>query len=168
MTELHAVNGDNDTDTQSWDDFWTEAAPPQRTEVICGVEVLVPTDFPLNLAARLERLEESEDEDDLHELVGLLFGEGALADWVAAGMTTRQFQVAFAWGIAHASGQPLTFAEAYERVTAADEGKAPGNRATRRAAARAAARPRSASTGGRSKRTSSGSTASTSRPTPGV
>lgn len=143
-------------DTQAWDDFWAEVQPQQRTETICGVEVLVPTDMPLNLMRRLEELESSEDEGDLHELVGLLFGEGALADWQDAGMTTGQFQVALAWGIAHAQGQDLSFREVFELVRAAEQGKALPNRAARRAAAR----PRSASTGGRSKPTSSGSTGS--------
>lgn len=161
MAELHAVEPAA-TETQSWDDFWQEVAPAQRTEVICGVEVLVPVDMPLNLAARLDQLQQSEDEDDLHELVGLLFGEGALADWVAAGMTTRQFQTALVWGIHHANGQPISFREAHEKAQA-QEGKAPPNRAARRAAAR----PRSASTGGRSARTSAASTASPRKPSRG-
>jgi hypothetical protein len=155
VTEQRAVEA-TETDTQSWDDFWAEVTPAQRTETICGVEVLVPQDMPLNLAARLEQLEQSESEDDLHELVSLLFGEGALEDWTAEGMTVRQFQVALAWGIAHANGQNVSFAEAAARVQAAEQGKAQPNRAARRAAAR----PRSAGTGGRSSRTSTASTAS--------
>lgn len=157
MADLHAVN--DGADTQSWDDYWAANTPKQATEIICGVEVLVPQDMPLNLAARLEELEQSESEDDLHELVGLLFGEGALADWQDAGMTVRQFQVALAWGIAHANGQDISFAEAAARVQAAEQGKAQPNRAARRAAAK----PRSNGTGGRSKPTSSGSTASAKR-----
>lgn len=157
MSEQRATGAaEQPADTQAWDDFWAEVQPAQRTETICGVEVLVPTDMPLNLMRRLEELEASEDEQDLHELVGLLFGEGALADWQDAGMTMGQFQVALAWGVAHAQGQDLSFREVYERVRAAEQGKALPNRAARRAAAR----PRSASTGGRSKPTSSASTGS--------
>lgn len=162
MAGAHAVNdGDNEpADTQAWDEFWAEVQPAQRTQVICGVEVLVPTDMPLNLMHRLEELQSSESEDDLHELVALLFGEGALADWQDAGMTFGQFQVALAWGVAHAQGQDLSFREVYERVQAAEQGKAP---APNRAARRAAARPRSASTGGRSKPTSRANTGSARR-----
>lgn len=156
MTELRAVDGAAE-DTQSWDDFWADVTPAKpRTEVICGVEVLVPTDMPLNLQARLGELEQSENEDDFHELIGMLFGDGALADWIDAGMTLRQLQTVLVWGIHHANGKPISFREAHEKA-AAQEGKAqPANRAARRAAVRS----RSAATGGRSRPTSSGSTAS--------
>lgn len=144
------------TDQQAWDDFWDEVAPVQRTETICGVEVLVPVDMPLNLQTRLSELEQSDNETDLHELVGMLFGEGALADWIDAGMTMLQLQTVLTWGVARAGGQDMTFREAYERVQAAEQGKALPNRAARRAAVK----PRSAATGGRSKQTSRVSTAS--------
>jgi hypothetical protein len=160
MAELRAVDGaDEADDTQSFDDFWAEvqAETTAKTEVICGVEVLVPSDLPLGFSIRLNELQESESDEDVRELVALLFGEGALEDWMDAGMTGRQFQTVLAWGVARAQGQAITFRQAYDIVSAAEEGKAP---VPNRAARRAAVRQRSAATGGRSKRTSSASTGS--------
>lgn len=142
--------------TQSWDDFWSEAAGGRR-ETIRGVEVTVPTDIPLALERRISELQESESEEDFAELIALLFGTDALDRWRENGMGLLELQTLLAWGLAHASGQEITFGEALELVKReqADGGKAP-NRAARRAASRAP----SASTGGRSKPTSSVSTAS--------
>lgn len=159
MGDLHAVDGDNDPqDTQSWDDFWADVRPADRTEIICGVEVLVPSDCTLDFTRRLGELEQSDSEDDLRELIAMLFGDGVLDEWTDAGMTARQLQTALLWGIAHANGNPMSFARAYELAQGAAEGKAPA--APNRAQRRAAARPRSAASGGRSKPTSSASTAS--------
>ncbi|MGW1039896.1 hypothetical protein [Streptomyces sp. NPDC002547] len=145
--------------SQSWDDFWAEVSPA-RTEVIRGIEVRVPTDLPLAVEQRAEDLRDSDAIEDIAELLDLLFGV-SLDAWRDAGMGLRELQTVLTWGMAQASGVDMTFAEAYEAVVKGDgEGKPvapPGaNRATRRAASRAP----SASTGGRSKRTSSGSTGS--------
>lgn len=155
MTELHAVET---TDTQSWDDFVAErrrARGPARTEVICGVEVLVPTDITLDFEDRLTAAQDDDSEETLEEIVSELFGEGALSAWRAQGMTRDEFEIVFIWGYHHASKKPISFSEAADLQE--QQGKALPNRAARRAAAR----PRSASTSGRSKRTSNGSTAST-------
>lgn len=161
MAELRAVDGADETaDSQSFDDFWAEvqAEATPKTETICGVEVLVPSDLPLGFSIRLDELQASESEEDVRELVALLFGEGALEDWIEADMTGRQFQTVLAWGVARANGQAISFREAYDIVSAAEEGKAPA--LPNRAARRAAVRPRSAASGGRSKPTSSASTGS--------
>jgi hypothetical protein len=144
------------TATQSWDDFWSEVSGG-RTEVIRGVEVTVPRDIPLALERRIGELQESESEEDFAELIALLFGTDALDRWRENGMGLLELQTVLAWGLAQASGQDLSFAEAFELVKReqAGEGKAP-NRAARRAASRAP----SASTGGRSRPTSNGSTGS--------
>lgn len=144
--------------TQSWDDFWGEVNAKQATEAIRGVTVPVPTDLPLGFKQRLNAVSGSDRDEDVHELVGLLFGPGVLAQWVAAGMGTREFQVVLAWGMAHGGGQPLTFREAFDLIETADaEGKSPG---PNRAARRAATKPRKSPTGGASKRTSPASTTS--------
>lgn len=54
----------------SWDAFWAEVAGEQRTEVIRGIEVPVPTDLPLALEKRATDLEDSERFEDYAELVG--------------------------------------------------------------------------------------------------
>lgn len=146
--------------TESWDDFWTRVNGA-GTETIRGIKVQIPTDVPLAMEQRLKALEASESEDDIRELVGLLFGADILDQWAENGMGLMEFKTVLAWGMAHAGGAKVTFQEAYDIVLAeeASEGKAP-NRAQRRAASNS----RSASTGGRSRPTSSGSTGSARRP----
>ncbi|MFC9847796.1 hypothetical protein ACFWFF_01600 [Streptomyces sp. NPDC060223] len=137
---------------QSWDDFWAEVSTG-RTEVIRGVEVQVPTDVPLILERRINELQDSEREEDVAELISLLFGTDCMEQWREAGMGLQEFQTILTWGIAHASGQEMSFAEAYEIVKKGEgAGKAPPNRAARRSQSNA--------TGGRSKATSSASTTS--------
>lgn len=142
--------------TQSWDEFWAEVSP-HRTEVIRGLEVKVPTDMPLAVEKRITELRASEAEEDIGELLHLLF-DVSLDEWRDAGMGLRELQTVLTWGIAQASGKDLTFAEAHELVVAGEgEGKplAPKGQPNR-----AARRAPSKSTGGQSKRTSSGSTGS--------
>jgi hypothetical protein len=142
--------------SQSWDQFWGEVSKG-RTEVIRGVEIKVPTDMPLILEQRVQELQDSSDMNDVAELLSILFGTDCIEQWREAGMGLQEFQTVLTWGIAHANGSDLSFAEAYDLVKNGDgEGKAMApptpNRAVRRA--------QSTGGGGRSKRTSSASTAS--------
>lgn len=144
---------------ESWDEFWAEVSGGP-TEVIRGVVVPVPTDVPLILEQRLKELQDEESEEALQEMLSLLFGPTVLDQWIENGMGARELETALAWGFAHAGGKDVSFREAYEMVLEAEAagGKAPvPNRAQRRAAQK----PPSGSTGGRSKRTSAGSTGST-------
>ncbi|MFI7014383.1 hypothetical protein [Streptomyces sp. NPDC050164] len=145
----------------TWDAFWAEVSGG-RTEVIRGVEVQVPTDMPLAMEKRIDELRESEAEEDVAELVALLFGDDILAAWIDNGMGAMEFQTVLTWGMAQAGGRDLTFAEALELVRSGDgEGKQTGPKGPNRAARRAGApAKRSAAGGGRSKRTSNGNTAS--------
>ncbi|MFJ5259086.1 hypothetical protein ACIQAC_01245 [Streptomyces sp. NPDC088387] len=148
---------------QSWDEFWAEVSGG-RTEVIRGVRVRVPTDMPLLMEQRVEELRDSEAEEDLHELVGLLFSGNVLGQWIEAGMGVVEFQTALTWGMAHAGGADMSFHEALELVRSGDgEGKKQGPKGPNRAARRAAPAKRSAAGGGPSKRTSSANTGSARR-----
>ncbi|MGK5531533.1 hypothetical protein [Streptomyces sp. URMC 129] len=149
---------------ESWEDFKAAVLAPVRTQVIEGVRVVIPRGLPLNFMDRLNALSSSEDERDVHELVGRLFGEGVLQQWIDVGLTAIQFNTLLVWGIAQANGVEMSFREAYAAVLAKDgeEGKAEAtaaNRATRRAATRS----QSAAGGGRSKPISAASTASRRR-----
>ncbi|MBT2449483.1 hypothetical protein J7F03_20800 [Streptomyces sp. ISL-43] len=141
----------------SFDAYWAEVSGA-RTETIRGITVRVPVDVPMVLEQRMADLQDSEQEEDIAELVAFLFNVGpdTLSTWRQKGMGLTEFQVVLAWGLAHASGSDLTFAQAHELVKKAEaEGKAQAaapNRAARRAS--------SASTGGRSKPTSGRATAS--------
>jgi len=142
---------------ESWDAFWAQALGG-RTEVIRGVEVPVPNDMPLAMEKRIEELSESEAEEDLRELIAMLFGADVLGAWVENGMGVLEFQTVLAWGMAQAGGRDMSFAEALELVRS--EGKRPGPQGPNRATRRSASAKASASGGGRSKRTSSASTGS--------
>jgi hypothetical protein len=158
MAAARAAKAQNDA--QSWDDFWAEVNAARVTEVIRGVEVPVPSDLPLIFQQRMNELRDSDRDEDVRELVALVFGDGVLDQWRDAGMGAAELRVVLAWGFANGSGKATSFREAYDIVTQAEaEGKAPGgpNRAARRAATNA----RSSSTGSASRPTSRASTAST-------
>lgn len=143
---------------EAWGEFWAEVAGgPERTETIRGITVTVPKDLPIAVEHRIEVLSESDKYDDMAELVALLFGVDALDQWRDTGMGMLELQTILTWGMAQASGTDITFRQAYDAVTGADgEGKP----AAPKGANRAARRAQSASTGGRSRPTSSASTGS--------
>lgn len=151
-----------DPATQSWDAFWAEVNAKPQTEVIRGVTVPVPSDMPLGFQQRVNALRDSDRDEDVQELVALIFGPGVLDQWIANGMGAREFRIVCGWGIANGSGQPTTFRQAYDLMAAAEaEGKAPGEpSAPNRAARRAATKPRSSAGGATSKPTSRASTGS--------
>jgi hypothetical protein len=150
---------------ETWDAFWSEVSSG-RTEVIRGIEVRVPTDMPLVMERRIDELRESEAEEDVAELVALLFGEDILDAWIDAGMGSLEFQTVLTWGMAQAGGQDISFADALDLVrNGGGEGKKVGPKGPNRAARRATGAParRSAAGGGRSKPTSRASTSSSRR-----
>lgn len=149
------------TGHETWDAFWSEAMG-DRTTVIRGVEVRVPTDVPLAMERRIEELRDSEAEEDLAELLSMLFGADVLEAWMAAGMGALELQTLMAWGMAQAGGRDLSFDEALQMVLSGEAGKSLGPKGPNRATRRATGAPakRSAAGGGQSKRTSRASTSS--------
>jgi hypothetical protein len=150
---------------ETWDAFWSEVSSG-RTEVIRGIEVRVPTDMPLVMERRIDELRESEAEEDVAELVALLFGEDILDAWIDAGMGSLEFQTVLTWGMAQAGGQDISFADALDLVrNGGGEGKQVGPKGPNRAARRATGAPakRSAAGGGRSKPTSRANTGTARR-----
>ncbi|WP_237310395.1 hypothetical protein [Streptomyces sp. AMCC400023] len=140
---------------ESFDEFWARVSGG-ATETIRGVKVQVPTDLPLIVDQRVGELQNSSRLEDIQELLGLLFGADVLDQWINAGMGLREFQVVMTWGLAHAGGNPITHQEAYELV---EKGAGAGKQLAPKGPNRAARRSQSAAGGGRSKRTSSASTA---------
>lgn len=149
------------SDRQSFDAFWAELEAERgvRTEYedILGVQVPVPTRMPLAFAFQLEDLKASEDTEDFRRLVGDLFGSDVFEQLLDAGVDEEMMLVILGWGMAHAKGKSLTFREAYELFNGDGQGNP---QAANREARRAAQRSQSADGGGRSRPTSSGSTAS--------
>lgn len=147
---------------ESWDEFWARVSGG-ATETIRGVKVQVPTDLPLIVEQRIGELQNSSRLEDIQELIGLLFGADVLDQWIQAGMGLREFQVVMTWGLAHAGGNPISHQEALELVErGAGMGKPPAPTGPNRAARRSP----SAAGGGRSKRTSSASTATSRKRSP--
>lgn len=147
--------------TQSWDAFWGEIQAEeavergeQATEVIRGVTVVVPHDLPLRFDRRLEQLKGSSTDESVRAMIIDLFGCDVLEQWIDAGMQQMEFRVVLMWGMARGRGKPLTFREAYDIVREQNQGKATGSTRTS---------GKSAGSGGRSKRTSAGSTNSSRR-----
>lgn len=142
------------TGSPSWDAFWAEVSGAHQ-ETIRGVTVDVPRDVPFGFEERLQELSASSAQEDVEELVTTLFGPDVFAAWADAGMGYRELLTVLTWGMAQASGTDMSFAEAYEAISKADdEGKAPTS--PNRAARRSQSKP----TGGPSKRTSAASTGS--------
>ena len=139
----------------SFDAFWAEQSSG-KTTVIRGVEVPVPCDIPIAVELRVQELQESTSEDDMRELLSMLFGVDVLDQWSANGMGGLELQTVIAWAMGQGTGADTTFEEALELVRSQrGEGKAPSGQN------RAARRQQSKSTGGPSKPTSRASTAST-------
>lgn len=148
------------TETQSWDAFWAEVNHKPTTEVIRDVTVTVPTDLPLSFQQRMTALRDSDRDEDVQELVSMIFGPGVLDKWLATDMGSREFKVVLMWGMSNGSGKAISFREAYDLLNEAEaEGKALGQ--PNRAARRAATKKPSSATGRTSSRTSAGNTAST-------
>lgn len=148
---------DDTPNNDSWDSFWAEVESEsnQRTETIRGVTVVIPSSLPLKFSRELERLQDSDGSAELSALLINLFGQDVFDAWTDAGMSTLELQVVLAWVTALANGQDITFRRALELVR--ERGKE---------AAEAASQThsnRSAGSGGPSKRTSSGNTASNRR-----
>lgn len=151
-------------DTASFDAFWAEVQGKRQSEIIRGVSVPVPDDLPIRFRKRMIELQDSDRDEDVQELVGMIFGEGILDQWIAAGMGGREFKVVMTWGLANGGGKPTSFREAFDIVQNADaQGKEASAPSPNRAARRAATNSRSSATGTTSKRTSSASTASAPR-----
>ena len=139
----------------SFDAFWAEQSSG-KTTVIRGVKVAVPCDIPIAMELRAQELQESTSEDDMRELLSMLFGVDVLDQWSANGMGGLELQTVLAWAMGQGTGQDTSFEEALELVRSQrDEGKAPSGQN------RAARRQQSKRTGGPSKPTSRASTAST-------
>ncbi|WP_151480622.1 hypothetical protein [Streptomyces albicerus] len=142
----------------SFDAFWDEQHGGHRTTVVKGVTVVVPNDLPVGFGERYAALSDSSSDEDVAELIAMLFGEEAAEKWLAPPkIGTRQLMTVLLWGMAQASGDDITFAEALERVTKELKGKA---QSPNRAARRAVSKKPSASTGGQSRPTSAASTTS--------
>lgn len=115
---------------EDFDAFWAEQ--DRRGTVlrnVFGVNVELPPSLPMRFEVEAHRVQGSAQEADVQRLVGLLFGERALARWVEAGMDLEQFGTLLMWGSANVSGTPMSLTRArdeYRRQEAAKRGGGQG------------------------------------------
>lgn len=150
---------DGPGELEDFDVFWEKHGTQVevRRARICGVNVEVPSDLPLEVEVILQRNSGQLQNRDLDRVIDLIFGEDVLSLWIANGMTRSQFPIVCAWALANAEGRRITFEEAAEKVR--ESQLRPTNRAERRAANR----PGGSASGRSSSPTSRGSTASRRR-----
>lgn len=164
-------------EVDDFDAFWQAEKAEQPHARIRGVEVPIPMDIPLALAAQMQGATEA-DEEQNKKILAELYGPEIIESWIREGMGTREFFVVLTWSFVRGSGGKITFAEAVTRADevlatmaaaedGGDQGKAPAkgkakpkakagpNRATRRsAAAGASSSPTSAASTGSRRKTS--------------
>lgn len=110
---------------EDFDAFWQSQTRTTRPVRIAGQVVELPPAIPLQFSLESDRLAASENPDDVRYLVGLLFGDGQLDRWAAAGMDLQQFQVLLAWAPHRIQGGTMSLAEVAAKL-AESEGAAPG------------------------------------------
>jgi hypothetical protein len=131
----HAQVDDEPAPDAQFEAFWVAhgARGPERCTVL-GVEITIPSDLPLDVERRAGALEDSDDPEAVRELLAMVFGDGVLDAWTDRGLTIRQFQFLLAWAFARGDGRRVTFEEFWPEFEQLEQqGKAPTNRAERRA-----------------------------------
>ncbi|MGW1162727.1 hypothetical protein ACWD48_31915 [Streptomyces sp. NPDC002519] len=126
-------------ETADFDAFFAEQVPdrPRAALTLYGREHVLPDSLPLLFTLQMERVQHSSDPDDVRAMLATLFGEGTLDEWAKQGMTDRQLGVVLIWSAANirkpGSVSMRRAAELYDQGEAGTAGKAPANRAERRA-----------------------------------
>ncbi|MEU6238191.1 hypothetical protein [Kitasatospora sp. NPDC047058] len=125
-----------------FDAFFAEQAAngPAETIQLYGRTYRLPDALPLMFTLQMERLQASDDPDDVRAMLRTLVGEDALDHWAEQGMTDKQLGVVLIYAAATVrrpgSITMQRAAELYDQQnTAAGKAPAPAapNRATRRA-----------------------------------
>ncbi|WP_405018175.1 hypothetical protein OHV05_15410 [Kitasatospora sp. NBC_00070] len=132
-------------DVADFDAFFAEqdTARPRAELVLYSRRYTLPDSLPLMFTLQMERLQSSEDPDDVRAILRTLVGVDALDHWAEQGMTDRQLGVVLIWAAANVrTPGSVSMARASElhdqQSTAKAQGKAqaapaPQNREQRRA-----------------------------------
>ncbi|WP_031010637.1 hypothetical protein [Streptomyces sp. NRRL F-5727] len=136
--------------TADFDAFFAEQAEqqPRQALALFGRRYVLPESLPILFTLQAERLQASEDPDDVRRMLTALYGGDVLDEWAEKGLTDKQLGVLLIWSAA-AIRAPGTVsmeraAELYDRQAA---GKAQG---PNRAARRSKKKPKAGSSGKRS------------------
>jgi ArsR family metal-binding transcriptional regulator len=111
----------------------------RQTVTVCGKTYVLPDSLPLMFTLSAERVQQSQNIDDVRKMLAPLFGRSALDDWADGGMTDRQFRIVLMYSAANVrTPGSLTMAAAarihdeQEAAKAAGKVPTPANRAERR------------------------------------
>jgi hypothetical protein len=128
-------------DPADFDAFFAEqdTSRPRESFTLYGTRYVLPDSLPLMFTLQAERVQDSNDPNDVRKMLGTLFGGDTLDTWAEHGMTDRQFGIVLIYSAANVrTPGSVTMQRAaelhdeQERARAAGKAPAP-NRAARRA-----------------------------------
>lgn len=99
---------------EDFDAFWTEVGRKQVVlKNVFGVDLVLPPTLPLQLELEMKIYQKSDKVEDIGRLCRILFRltDEEYQRWIDAGMDVEQFSVLLMWGLANASGNPMTLAD---------------------------------------------------------
>lgn len=117
---------EDDTDEDGvvdFDAFWKkrDKKRPAKRLRIFGQVVELPKSLPLQFELEARRVAKSKRDEDVHNLVAILFGADAYEAWAEAGMDLDQFQVLLAWGPRYIAGQQVTLEQVADELAARED-----------------------------------------------
>lgn len=112
------------TEVVDFDAFWEDQKAQGKREgkrvKLMGEVVELPPSLPLQFEMEAKRLSRSKDEDDMRDLLAILFGEGCIERWAEKGMDIDMFQTLVAWAPLHIQGEEVSLAEVAAEIAEAD------------------------------------------------
>ncbi|MGD6762042.1 hypothetical protein ACOKM5_24215 [Streptomyces sp. BH097] len=122
-----------------FDAFFAEesTARPRQTLTLYGTTYTLPDALPLLFTLQAERMQRSDDPDDVRKMLATVFARDTLDDWAEHGMTDRQFGIVLIYAGANIKEPGSVSMEHAARLhdeQVREQGKAQAqNRAARRA-----------------------------------
>ncbi|QMP84118.1 tail assembly chaperone [Streptomyces phage Alderaan] len=136
MTDLDIEQPDRAPQTADFDAFFAEQAEqqPRQALALFGRTYTLPESLPILFTLQAERLQASEDPNDVRRMLTALYGGDVLDEWAEHGLTDKQLGILLIWSAAAIrSPGKVSMERAAELYAEQATGKAPGpNRATRR------------------------------------
>lgn len=143
-------------DPADFDAFFAEqdTSRPRESFTLYGTRYVLPDSLPLMFTLQAERVQDSNDPNDVRKMLGTLFGGDTLDTWAEHGMTDRQFGIVLIYSAANVrtpgSVTMQRAAELHDEQERARAAEKPRRRTERRA--------------GRSRRTGSGGVLASGNP----
>ncbi|MEU9306957.1 hypothetical protein [Streptomyces sp. NPDC048256] len=109
-TDTTAYDDDLDEDqapavgsSADFDAFFAEqdTSRPRESFTLYGALYVLPDSLPLMFTLQAERMQNSNDPNDVRKMLGTLFGGDTLDVWAEAGMTDRQFGIVLIYSAAN-------------------------------------------------------------------